>query len=231
MNKYHFWPEETVKKDGFIVIACTIENIDQTRKKLWYKLPEQYHDRITSSCDPFIVALIFKLMTEQAKLVVHGQFSPSLLQNITEYQAIWQCWRPDYYHSVEINAEIEAEISVDNRPNNPISAFSGGVDSCFTLWQHKKGLCGRWQRNITTGLMIHGFDIPLSQTEVFASAFEKSKRMLSSLDTECIPLSTNIRQFKHQWLDTFASAVISCLMLFQKSYQVGLIPSSEAYRK
>ncbi|MGB5592480.1 MAG: hypothetical protein WBM62_00370 [Crocosphaera sp.] len=229
MNKYHFFPEEVTNKNGFITISCTIENPDQTKKQLWYKVPEEYQDDIAATCDPFVVAVIFKLMKQPAPVMIHGQVSPSLLRNLTEYQNIWQLWRPNDYHRVEITGEIEAEISLENRPERAISAFSGGVDSCFTVWQHKKGLCGRWQRNIAAGLMIQGFDIPLSQTNVFKRAFDNSKTMLSSLDIECIPLSTNIRQFGQDWLDSHAAGVASSLMLFQKTYHVGLVPSSEAY--
>jgi hypothetical protein len=123
----------------------------------------------------------------------------------------------------------------ENKPNataeeKAIAAFSGGVDSCFTMFRHKSGRYGRLTRNLQAGLMVHGFDIPLAQQEVFERAAKKSKAMLNSLGVELIPVATNYREFGLNWEDVFGSAVASTLMLLRGSYTVGLVPSSYTYK-
>ncbi|BAP57501.1 hypothetical protein THII_3204 [Thioploca ingrica] len=51
-----------------------------------------------------------------------------------------------------------------------ITPFSGGVDSCFTVYRHHYGIGSRLQRHLTTAVMAHGLDIPLHQPEVFENA-------------------------------------------------------------
>ncbi|WP_375515647.1 hypothetical protein [uncultured Nostoc sp.] len=118
---------------------------------------------------------------------------------------------------------------VVNRPKRAISAFSGGLDSCFTAFRHSRGKCGRSQRPLEAGLMVHGFDIPLFEQESFDRAVQKSKLTLASLGLELIPMATNFRDFKQNWEDTHGIAVASCLMLLQGGYSIGLIPSSDPY--
>jgi hypothetical protein len=55
------------------------------------------------------------------------------------------------------------------------------------VFRHKNGHYGRLTRNLQAGLMVHGFDIPLAQQEVFERAAKKSKAMLNSLGVELIP--------------------------------------------
>ncbi|WP_293163545.1 hypothetical protein [Okeania sp. SIO2C9] len=79
--------------------------------------------------------------------------------------------------------------------------------------------------------MVHGFDIPIEQKEIFPSAAQKSQIMLSNLGMELIPMATNFRKvIKLDWEDVFGTAITSCLSLVQKGYNIGLIPAYYAYR-
>ncbi len=229
ISQTHIWQEEATQSDGFTTVSVTIEQPNQTPSRLWYRLPLEYSPLLTKSCDPFIVATIFLAMRQSTDLVVHGDVSPSLLQNLAEFQAAWACWCPQLYRQVEITAEVEREqFKVESK--KAIAAFSGGVDGCFTLWRHRMGRCGRWQRNIQAGLMVHGFDIPLAQEEAFKLTLKKSGAMLASLDVELITLATNFRELQQDWEDAFGAAIASCLMLFQGGYSAGLIGSSDPYQ-
>jgi hypothetical protein len=78
--------------------------------------------------------------------------------------------------------------------------------------------------------MVHGFDIPLAQQEVFERAAEKSSAMLASLGVELIAMATNFRELGQDWEDVFGAAVASTLMLLRGGYTVGLLPSSYTYQ-
>jgi hypothetical protein len=228
MQHTHLWQEEATQVDGFTTLSVTIEQPNQTPSRLWYRVPSEYSSLLTKSCDPFVVATIFLAMQQSTNLVVHGDVSPSLLQNLAEFQAAWSCWCPQRYQQVEITASVEREQSKAST-NQAIAAFSGGVDGCFTVWRHRMGRCGRWQRNIQAGLMVRGFDIPLAQEDVFHRAAQKSKVMLSSLGVELIPIATNFREIEQDWEDAFGTGIVSCLMMFQEGYTAGLIGSSDPY--
>ncbi|MEA5553232.1 hypothetical protein VB713_20030 [Anabaena cylindrica UHCC 0172] len=232
MSKTHLWQEEITESEGSITISITIEDHQQTRTRLWYSLPSEYRELVTNSCDPFVLATVLMAMNQSTNLIVHGEVSPSLLQNLTEFQAAWNSWLPNNYSLINIIADVEKEQINNQSSDKVIAAFSGGVDSCFTMFRHRTGSCGRWQRNLTAGLMVHGFDIPLNQKEIFDSAAQRSKIMLSSLGVELIPLATNFRQvIKVNWEETYATAVASCLLLLQRGFQAGLIPSAYPYNE
>ncbi len=230
MRKAHLWPEEAVEANGSTTLSVTIESHDGSRTRLWYRVPCEYASLIPASCDSFVVATVMLAMSQASDFAVHGEVSPSLLRNLQEFQAAWACWYPQKYRKIEIMAEVEREQPNAMAEEKAIAAFSGGVDSCFTMFRHKSGRYGRLTRNLQAGLMVHGFDIPLAQQEVFERAAKKSKAMLNSLGVELIPVATNYREFGLNWEDVFGSAVASTLMLLRGSYTVGLVPSSYTYK-
>ncbi len=230
MRQTHLWQEETVEADGLTTVSLTIESPNQERSRLWYRIPVEYSSLITPSCDPFVVATVLLSMRWLAPTTVHGQVSPSLLQNIEEFQAAWSAWEPGRYRPIKISAEVEQEQSLTYSEDKAIVAFSGGVDSCFTVFRHHAGHCGRWQRNLKAGAMIHGLDIPLEEQQGFTDAAEKSRKLLATLGVELIPIATNFRELPLIWEDAFGTGLASCLMLLQGGYTAGLIASSFPYQ-
>jgi hypothetical protein len=229
MNTLHLWPEERISEAGQVTLGVTLEFSRGDRTRLWYQVPEEFAPRLTQCCDPFVVATVMLAMQRADSLSVHGEVSPSLLRNLEEFQAIWSSWRTAYRNvPITVEAEREPEVSTEKRA---ITAFSGGVDSCFTTWRHRTGCCGKRQQPLQAGLMVHGFDILLREKIAFVGAATRSSKMLSSLDMEFIPIATNFREvIPVDWEDVFGSAVASMLMLFQSYYTTGLIPASHPYK-
>ena len=228
-KKTHIWQEKTIETEGQIFINVVIENQDQQRSNLWYRLPLEHRHLVTKTCDPFVVAMIFNAMRKPADLIVHGEVSLSLLRNLEEFQAIWNCWLPERYTKIEIKAGIKWQKPKANHSEKAVMAFSGGVDSCFTAWRHRRDFCGRSRRNLQAAVMIHGFDIPLEEKDVFERAAEKSKKMLEPLGVTLIPVATNFRNLGGHWGDVHVAGLVSSLMLLQSCYGVGLIASSVTY--
>ncbi|HEY9869522.1 MAG TPA: hypothetical protein V6D08_10190, partial [Candidatus Obscuribacterales bacterium] len=183
------------------------------------------------SCDPFVTALIFMAMEHAAELRVHGRVSPLLLENLTEFQAAWASWRPERYRTVDIFADCEREESppASNRP--AICAFTGGVDSSFTVYRHTKKLCGRARKDIQAALFVHGFDISLDQPDAFARAAGRARHALSDLAVELLTVKTNHKELNPDWNYTHGVGIASCLALFSRRYSCGLIGSTYNYRR
>jgi hypothetical protein len=230
MRQTHLWQEKTVEADGLTTINVRVESPNQERYHLWYRIPTEYNFLITRSCDPFVTATLLLFMRWKVPTIVHGQVSPSLLQNLEEFQAAWSAWEPNKYKPIEISAEIEQEQPPAQTTDKAVVAFSGGVDSCFTVFRHRTNRCGRWQRNLQAGAMIHGLDIPLEEQQGFADAAEKSRKLLASVGVQLIPIATNFRQLPLKWEDAFGAGLASCLMLLQGGYTTGLIASSFPYQ-
>lgn len=230
MSQTHLWVEQIVDANGITTASATIEIPNQPKTNLWYRVPSQYGSLLTQSGDPFVVAMLLMSMYQRTDLVVHGEVSPSLLQNLTEFQLAWSRWRPEKYKQIEIIADVEREQPKAGT-GKAISTFSGGVDSCFTVLQHRQAKCGKLQRNLQAGLMVHGFDIPLAQKDIFDSAAAKSRKLLDSLGVDLVPMATNFKEdIKLNWQDSVAIAMGSCMMMLQNGYEQGLIASTFPYQ-
>jgi hypothetical protein len=151
-----------------------------------------------------------------------------LLRNLEEFQAVWQRWRPTSYRRVDLQADREVE-AVRAPGAAAAQMFSGGLDSCFTAWQHTRLPGGRRRANLRAAVMVHGFDIPLAETEVFQRACENSRQLAASLGLELIPMASNIRQFGGDWEDVHGTALAACLHLLRHRFPVGLIAGSHVY--
>ncbi len=232
MKQIHIWKEDTVETDYTATTSIVLELPNKTRKSIWYRIPVGYASQLTSSMDSFVVATIYVGMTVGADLRIHGEVSPSLLQNIEMFQTIWKCWRPEAYpHKVQIIADTERELPIATNLDRDIMAFSGGVDSSFTAFSHFHKLRGRLNRNIKAGVLIQSSVPPFASDDLFKPPYENLAAMLANLGLELIPMMTNAYSAlrPNRLRDHFIPVAISCLMLFQGKYRAGLLASSEPY--
>jgi hypothetical protein len=227
-DKNHLWPEEIVQEGPDITLAAVLEEPDGARRRLWYRLPATCREALTRSCDPFVLGVLFTVMKSPLDLHVHGEVSPALLSNLAELQDAWVSWKPKKYNRMEITADRERE-SPRAEGDQAVMSFSGGADSAYTAWRHRTGHAGRQQRNLTAGVMLHGFDIPLEETAIFAGASGNARLMLASLGMELIPMATNLRELGATWEDAHGAGLASALTLLQGKYRTGLIAGSYDY--
>jgi hypothetical protein len=167
-------------------------------------------------------------MRTHASLIVHGSVSPSLLRNLEEFQAAWECCLPERYNRVEIIPDQEQECPKPDT-SQAITVFSGGIDSCFTAWRHHTGQAGHLKRNLRAGLFLHGFDIPLRQGETYGRASAKARTMLQSAGMQLVPMAINLRRLGDNLKWGHGSILASCLMMLAGGYAVGIIPSTHPY--
>ena len=192
---------------------------------LWFTFPRNYASYVTRTADSFLLACFYLGMNLKIPIRVHGAISEGLLENLSKFQKLWQQWCPGRYEEVEIFA-VQVVKAQGARKSKAIIAFSGGVDSSFSAFYHKKIAAEPERIDIEAALMVHGFDIPLGDTEAFDRAFHKAKQSLNSLGVEAIPLVTNLRQLPMLWVDIFAAATASCLSVFGGQFSQGVIASS-----
>ena len=225
------WKEENIINNEQITCKIIIERDGRKINSLWYKLPAKFSPCLSNNFDPFVVATIFSAMQFSADLVVHGTVSPSLIDNLAEFQDIWQTWVPDKYTKIDIIPDREQEPDPIRKPQDAVLAFSGGADGCFTAWRHHNRSCGRLNKNIHAGVFIHGFDIPLEEKESFEVAKKHASLLLESLGIIIIPIVTNFQKLGQNWGYSHGAGLASCLMLLQNRYSYGLIGSSAPYDK
>lgn len=217
------------EKDGFLHLEARLHGGGGKPLSLRHRIPLSLKDQVTDWADPFVIGMIFPVMQLGKPVLVEGPVSPSLLFNLEEFMAMWAVWKPDRYRAVDITAEVEKEPPGQPEKGLAVMAFSGGVDSCFTAWRHRKGLAGRRTRNLLSAVFVHGFDVPLSRKTTYDNLEKRNRLLLSTIGMDLIPLLTNYREMLVGWGDSYAAALLSALALFQKKFDTALLGSSKPY--
>ena len=219
----HIRPLPIRHENGESILAAELTTPYGETRCLWFSV--EADQALTQLADPFLIASLFIGLENQWDIHVHGQVSACLLQNLQEFQAIWQSFDPERYQPVHLSAD--EMVVVGARPTGRIATFSGGVDSAFTAFSNAKRSGNLLP--LDAGLMIHGLDIPLDDT-IFSSALQSSKQSLATLGINCLHMRTNVRELVGSaWHDVFGTALAACLHVLAPRFGAALIPSSYAY--
>lgn len=214
----------------WVEVAACLE-LPRGRERLWWRVPAPWADALTPWADPFVVGLLFPAMQAGCDLCVEGAVSPSLLQSLEAYMAVWHTWFPQKYRPMHIRAAEEIEAPAPSS-NETIIPFSCGVDSAFTARRHTSGLVGRRSRRIGAGMVMRGFDVRIDQEHgdsVYGGILSSAQAMLQSVGVACIPVTTNFRQLRTFWGHSHATHLVSGLHLLSGRFNAGLIPNSVMY--
>ncbi len=202
--------------------------------KLWYEIPfEQWDFCSFDLMDSFVIAALLKSMEDQASLRVHGPVSSSLLDNLEEYQLIFNTWFPDKYQQIEITAESEVEEEQVNK--DLILSFSGGVDGAFSALNHvlRQGPVKRKRRKIGAILYIEGFDVNIDYDLQCKNVVDRNRQLFEGkYDLSFLNVRTNLKyllSIKRFWI-SHACVIASASSLFRKSWGGCLVGSSHSYR-
>jgi hypothetical protein len=124
---------EIFPENGEIVYRVRVQTSVGTGT-LWYRIPDQFGDFITDSCDAPLVALLIPAMTRGEDIHVAGKLSERLLYTLSRpYQRLLQHVIPSL-RQVKIHP---AEIQSGTHERSAVATgFSGGIDSFCVLADH-----------------------------------------------------------------------------------------------
>lgn len=181
--------------------------------------------------DGFVFGIIFYAMRLGQNIRVHGAMSAEALRNLTEFQAAWTLWKKALYRKIEIIPDEIVDHTAVARKEEAIAAFSGGVDSIFTLLRHATGRLGNGGYPLKHSvLMVHGFDVPLLEQKQFDALKLRTEPLLQDLDIKIRTIRTNLKDLALQgWEDSFSSQLACCLHNYAHEFGYALIGSSEPY--
>ena len=232
MNKARLLLEPTAKDAGILRLGARLLHPDGSRNHLWWEVPEACSDSLTSWADPWVIGLLFPMMQGGAPVHIEGPVSPSLLANLELFMRIWARWKPDKYRAVTLSSDTEMELPVVRDLGLTVASFSCGVDSCFTLYRHARGLAGRGTRKPATAVVQHGLDVwldLLNSNQIYAHLLADATTLLDSLGVPCISMKTNFQQMRLDWADAWVTQQISGLYLLAGRYDTALIANEVPY--
>jgi hypothetical protein len=182
--------------------------------------------------DGFVFGVVFYAMRLGQPLRVNGPMSRQALLNLNEFQEAWVSWLPDVYKKVEISTSEILDVPHRRSAPRPICAYSGGVDSTFTVLRHKKHFLGNASYPIEAGLLVHGFDVLLSEPQHLEGLKKRVAPLFEELGVRLKIIRTNLNELAlMDWEPTHAAQLACCLHNYSHEYDIALIASTEPYTK
>jgi hypothetical protein len=180
--------------------------------------------------DGFVFGIIFYAMRLGQDLFVRGPVTRSALLNLNEFQEAWVSWKPQVYHKTKIIPDSIVDCP-PAREKRAIAAFSGGVDSIFTILRHNLKTLGNASYPLNNAvLMVHGFDVPLAAPDQLESLKMRTRPLLDELGLKLLTIRTNLKALGLQdWEDSFMAQLACCLNNYSDQFSYALAGSSEAY--
>lgn len=199
--------------------SCIIKLSTGDTKELYLETSCKYEERVSARNDFLLVLAVHILMEIGGLFSIEGEIDATLLRRLENYSCIWSVWCPEKYKRISLAAESPVDYSREGNNDEAIAAFSSGVDACYNLYGHEHHLFGASSQNITSAMMLHGADIPLSSEEAFDIAYANAKETLEKKGIELIAVRTNYRESTGvNWEHCFFSVVVAGLMMFSKRY-------------
>lgn len=212
--------------------SCLVKEVSASGEiistELWFDYPPDVPMPKDSNCDSYLLGILLLGMKLGSDIIVHGSVSRLLLANLTELQLIWNKWCPEIYSLVEIKVDIirESDIQVAGA----VVAFSGGVDAQFSTYIHATERAGYCTQKLRAGVLVHGWDIPITDIKGFSGATNKATKALTSLGLDLLVVKTNVSRVGIvNWEHRCGMAVAAVLNGLSSYAGTGLIGSGEPY--
>ncbi len=197
--------------------------------RIRYKLFGKNVAEQPATMDGFAFAIILHAMKCGKPLRIHGPVTREALHNLEELQQAWSLWRPELYQHIDITADAV----IDRLPapgHRTIAAFSGGLDSTFTVLRHRLKLAGSGSYDPDSVLLVQGFDIGFDNHDYFEKAIERSKPFIEKLGLDLRLIQTNSENPLFQdWEDSHGAELACCLHQYADEFQFGLLGSTKPY--
>ena len=177
--------------------------------------------------DGMVQAIVHFAMTRREPVHVSGRVSQRALRNLRDYQTFWHLMRPERYSVVDITAdEIVSDWWEGRRPESAVAAYSGGVDSTFTLIRHRHKLAGIGSFPLDAVMLVQGFDVRLNDAAGFDRLRARLQPVISELGLPLYIVRTNIKEIDIQdWGESFAALLACCLNLTSHRHSIALLSS------
>lgn len=228
------------KEGDAILVSAAISrrprNIEMP-ETLWFRVPSQFQDGLTDLGDPFLVALLPVAMALGLDLEIKDTVSSRLVYGLRDYQQILHTWWPKLFTVVNLKcAQISSGVK-NNRPTSVGATFSGGVDSFYTLYQHRPANEILPEYRLSHCLIINGFDndVDLAHTGLFKRLRRTYEPMLSDQGIKMVEMQTNLKQFRLAAMGsgklhlTFGTPLAAAALVLGNLFARFYIPASYHY--
>ena len=173
-------------------------------------LPEVFSP--VHSGDVWATYFIFKMMEFGGEFSIEGEMSASLVENLDRFVEAWCCLRPDLFRRISLLPSHLIDDSEVRKSSEALACFSGGLDACFTLFRHKKGMAGAQNLDIRACLFVHGADIRIDHEKEFQQSLGPCRELVSDLGVnQLFVVKSNFREMRCPYAMSFLALLVAAM--------------------
>ena len=224
---------ELERRDGQLRVSARVEFRDPRPSlpdRLWIETADGAGPAPGVRADGFAVALLHLAMAIGEDMEIRGEVCPRLLSGLAPYQERFAAWFPGRLRRVAV--EPSRASPPPRRADGRVGqAFSGGVDSFFTLRERAPRLAAPGVEPVSRAVLVHGFDVPLTDDAGFRSLEAAYRPMLRELGVELVAARTNLRALTRpavSWEISHGAALAFAALAFGGGFRAFLIPATQA---
>ena len=208
-------------------LQATLRLNGEQARVLWFEGDSDDPEFFSPMADAFVLSSLQPAMRLGVPLVVSGApVSSGLLRNLHEFQLVFDAWYPSLSR-IDISA---SEQAADDGGRPGICAFSGGVDSSFSILRQLNDPPVQWDYALGAALFVRGFDVYVSSAASFNRVLSRARQLLEDQPLDLLAVNTNLREINTEWLRCHGLGVAATLSLFNHRFGSGLIASTIPYR-
>jgi hypothetical protein len=186
----------------------------------WFEFDKEYKDYIVVDASPFVTSLIVPSMRHGEDLIVEGDMSEKLYENMQELMQIMLGWEVMRLH--KINLKVSSLNRDVGDPTGISSSFSGGVDSFYTFLKHRRGI-----DKITHLVVVDGFDIDLRNKALWKVTVRNVEEVGDAEGVQVIKARTNIKELIEpmiSWEDSCGGGLAAVSMCLRGGIRMLYLP-------
>jgi hypothetical protein len=209
--------------DDDVLVEVEVGAADTETRTMWFRVPAGLHPSDEAMADALFPIGLLLAMSTDGILELDQPVSAPLLENADIVQDILLSWHGHKLSRARIEVAARPSGAVERAPG-VAACFTGGVDSFYTLVKNSE--------RITHLVYVHGFDIPLARTDLYAAVAPHLREVAAEVGVELIEMSSNLKSFfPHlSWATmTHGPALASIGMLLTGRCSTLLIPASHTY--
>lgn len=224
---------EVRRHDEIVTLVARVETAKPQYampQHLSFTFPAELRGWLVDRADPFLTALVLVAMQHGEEIDVRGRASSRLVLGLDEYQRAFACWFPWRFRRVGMRVAGEDEPA-PLVGGATACAFSGGVDSFFTLWSHLPGNDPSVRSRVSHALFVHGFDIVLEKQAAFDVAALAYREMGERIGVRLVTARTNAQSFvpRGNWGVFHGSPLSAVAQALGRGLRRFCVPASHTY--
>ena len=160
---------------------------------MWFQYPSNLAPLIVPNGDPFFPVALLAAMRHNRPLVIESAVSSKLLAAAPRIIGHYEVRQPGAptFRGIDVVADSEPR---QDRGRAAGAFFSGGVDSFYMLLGNVARYPGEDSRAISHLLLVHGFDIPLTDQRLFEGVRCQADVVAQALGKTLVLVRTNVRE-------------------------------------